>query len=144
MLLIVEYHQENMQFIKFCLVGITNTLLAYVINIIALLFMESHDVPFDYVIANLIAFFLSVLWSFYLNSKFTFQMQFEAQRAFWGALVRTYISYSVTGILLFNLLSFFLIDICNFSKFYVPLINLTITVPLNFVLNKFWAFNNPH
>lgn len=133
-----------MQFIKFCLVGITNTLLAYVINIIALLFMDGHDVPFDYVIANLVAFFLSVLWSFYLNSKFTFQMQYEARHTFWNALIKTYISYSLTGIFLFNILSFLLIDICNFSKFYVPLMNLTITVPLNFVLNKLWAFSNPH
>lgn len=54
------------QFIKFGIVGVTNTVVSYVINV-ATLFLLGHAHIFqrwDYIIANTVAFILSVLWSF--------------------------------------------------------------------------------
>lgn len=55
-------------------------------------------------------------------------------------LLKTYISYSFTGLFLSSALNWLWIDVAGLSKMIAPLINLCITVPLNFVLNKFWVF----
>lgn len=65
------------QFIKFGIVGVTNTVVSYVINV-ATLFLLGHAHIFqrwDYIIANTVAFILSVLWSFYWNNKLVFNME---------------------------------------------------------------------
>ena len=58
------------------------------------------------------------------------------------ALLKTYISYGVTGIVLNNILSFLWIDVLGISKLIAPMINLIFSVPINFLLNKYWAFKN--
>lgn len=55
-------------------------------------------------------------------------------------LLKTYASYSVTGIVINNILSWLWIDILGESKLIAPIINPLISVPLNFIFNKFWAF----
>ncbi|MFQ9587792.1 MAG: hypothetical protein ACLRZS_15335 [Mediterraneibacter gnavus] len=47
------------QFIKFGLVGVSNTVVSYVINIGTLLLLKGFRLSFDYIIANVIAFLLS-------------------------------------------------------------------------------------
>ena len=52
----------------------------------------------DYLIAQLIGFVLSVLWSFYWNNKMVFVQEEGQQRVWWKALLKTYVSYSFTGL----------------------------------------------
>ena len=130
------------QFIKFGVVGVSNTLISYVLNILVLLILVPLHITWDYVLGNLVSFFLSVLWSFYWNNKYVFTEKEGEQRTIWKALLKTYISYGVTGIVLNNILSYIWIEIFNVSKFIAPIINLVISVPINFLMNKFWAFNN--
>ena len=130
------------QFIKFGIVGVTNTLVSYVINV-ATLFLLGHAHIFqrwDYIIANTVAFILSVLWSFYWNNKLVFDMEGTGWKEMLGALVKMYLSYAFTGIILSNVLSYLWIDVLHISKYIAPLINSIIGVPINFVLNKFWAY----
>ncbi|MEG2295371.1 MAG: GtrA family protein, partial [Oscillospiraceae bacterium] len=54
------------------------------------------------------------------------------------ALFKTFISYGVTFILSTFLL-FIMVDYLSISQVIAPLLNLIITIPLNFLLNKFWA-----
>ena len=56
-------------------------------------------------------------------------------------LLKTYAAYALTGILLNNLLSCLWIEYFDISKYVAPLINLVISVPLNFAINKFWTFS---
>ena len=129
-----------LQFVKFGLVGVSNILLSYFINVGVLLLLASKDVSWDYVVANIVAFALSVLWSFYWNNRFVFTQKQNETRNIWKALLKTYASYSVTGMVINNILSWLWIDILGVSKFIAPIINLLISVPLIFILNKFWAF----
>lgn len=130
------------QFIKFGVVGVSNTLISYVLNILVLFILAPLQIAWDYVLGNLVSFFLSVLWSFYWNNKYVFTEKEGEQRTIWKALLKTYVSYGVTGIVLNNILSYIWIEIFNVSKFIAPIINLVISVPINFLMNKFWAFNN--
>ena len=56
--------------------------------------------------------------------------------------IKTYISYSFTGLFLNSILLILWVKICGISEFIAPVINLVVSVPLNFMINKFWAFKD--
>lgn len=133
--------ESFLQFIKFGIVGVSNTIVSYVIYVSFLLIFQRTEIfqNTDYLIAQFIAFLLSVLWSFYWNRKFVFKAEHGAVS--WPkALLKTYISYAFTGIFLNSILSVFWIEYLNLSKMIAPIANLLLNVPLNFIMNKFWAF----
>lgn len=138
-----EEHVDSLvQFIKFGIVGVTNTAISYLINVATLKFLDQYYLSWDYVAANMTAFILSVLWSFYWNNKFVFSTRDGERRVLWKTLLKTYVAYGFTGIVLTNLLSYVWIEALGISKFIAPLINLIISVPINYFINKNWAFNN--
>ncbi len=130
------------QFVKFGLIGVTNTALSYLINILVLKLLEPYGLSWDYIAGNVIAFLISVLWSFYWNNKYVFTAKEGQKRNIGLALLKTYISYGFTGIILTNILSWVWIDLLGISKYIAPLINLLISIPLNFIINKLWAFQD--
>lgn len=128
------------QFVKFGIVGISNNIIYYFFNLLILYLLKNKSCDWDYILANVISFLISVLWSFYWNSKFVFTLDVKGKTSVWKCLLKTYISYGFTGIILNNILSFFWIFTFKISKFIAPLINIFITVPVNFILNKYWTF----
>ena len=131
-----------MQFVKFGIVGLSNTVISYVIYVGTLiLFQKNNLIPsVDYLVAQVIAFILSVLWSFYWNNKFVFEKADNEERNIVHALIKTYISYAFTGLFLNSILSLLWVEVLGIPKIIAPIINLLVSVPLNFVMNKFWAF----
>lgn len=146
------------QFLKFLLVGVSNTLISEGIYGI-LVFFKVHYLPASY-----IGFSLSVLNAYFWSSRYVFKEQEgEEKRIWWKALLKTYVAY-LWGYLLNAALLVFWIDLIHVSRFMEPLgnwflsagyerldaaflgdvlaaaLNLIITVPINFVLNKYWAF----
>ena len=130
------------QFVKFGIVGVSNTMISYVINVIVLMVMKPLSVSWDYFVGNIVSFFLSVLWSFYWNNRYVFTQKEGQNRAIGRALLKTYICYGFTGIILNNSLSWIWVGILGISKYIAPLINLLVSVPINFFMNKLWAFSD--
>ena len=128
------------QFIKFGIIGVSNTLVCYLINLGVLYALAPLHLHWDYVAGNIVAFLLSVLWSFYWNNKYVFSLKEGQRRNTARALLKTYVAYSVTGLFINNILSFFWINLLHISKAVAPLLNIVIDVPLNFLINKLWAF----
>ena len=62
------------QFFKFGIVGVSNTIISYLIYVLSLFGFQKFELfkKSDYIISQFIAFFLSVLWSFYWNSIMVF------------------------------------------------------------------------
>lgn len=133
--------QTIIQFIKFGIVGLSNTLIGYLIYLAVLLSLQkNHLIPdTDYLAAHVVSFFLSVLWSFYWNRKYVFQMS-NKTIPWQEALFKVYCSYAFTGLLLSTILSMIWVRIFHINKLFVPFLNLAFSVPINFLLNKFWAF----
>ena len=117
------------QFVKFGLVGLSNTIISYIIYLIVFSLMQTLNLfsDFDYLIAQVISYMLSILWSFYLNNKYVFKQQENHKRNIIRALLKTYI---------------FWVEILQLSKVIAPCINLLISIPINFIINKFWAFRD--
>ncbi len=129
-----------LQFLRFGIVGLSNTAVSYTCNILTLKLLEPYALSRDYIAANTVAFLLSVLWSFYWNSRFVFHTEHRGKKMVALTLLKTYIAYSLTGLLLNNILSWLWITKLGISRYLAPLINIVICVPINFLMNKFWAF----
>lgn len=131
-----------LQFVKFGIVGVSNTVVSYVLYIVTLYGLKAAGLMpgADYLMAQGVSFVLSVLWSFYWNNKAVFVLEDGEQRSVWKALLKTYVSYSFTGLFLNTALLVLWVKALHISELIAPLINLVVSVPVNFLINKFWAF----
>lgn len=129
-----EAYKAFMQFVKFGIVGVSNTVISYVLYVVGLSVLHRFGLflGVDYIIASVIAFILSVLWSFYWNNKMVFRLEDGQKRSVWKALIKTYISYSFTGLFLNNILLILWVQIFHISELIAPIINLLISVRLIF------------
>ena len=147
------------QFIKFGLVGVSNTLIYYVIEnlgyyvvfrdaamfggltaLLGRLGLGVTDEQVKVEIIAIIAFIISMTNSFILNNRFVFRAE-EKQTT--GQIAKAYgktvLCYALTGILLAPILRLWLVGM-SIPYWAASLMSLIVTIPLNFVMNKFWAF----
>jgi putative flippase GtrA len=118
------------QFVKFGIVGVSNTLITLAVYY-ALIYIGVH-----YLVANIAAFVISVCNAYYWNSRYVFkQKENEGARTF----LKTITAYGSTGVL-GTFLLFVMVDILHISEWIAPLLGLCVTVPTNFLLNKFWTY----
>ncbi len=125
-----------LQFIKFGIVGVSNTLIHYFTYLICI-FAGCH-----YLIASVIGFLVSVINAFYWNNKYVFVKEENATRSLWQAFLKTFLSYAGTGLVLENVLLVIWVRFLHVPEAIAPLVTLLITIPINFILNKFWAFKD--
>lgn len=121
--------ESFIQFIKFGLVGISNTAIALA-SYYFFLFIGCH-----YLIANILAWIISVFNAYYWNHRYVF----KSERQWFAVLIKTYLSYGVSFLLGTALLVFF-IEFLGISDKIAPLLTMVVTIPVNFLMNKFWAF----
>lgn len=119
------------QFIKFGIVGVSNTAISLAIYYVFVLINRKW-----YIIGNTVGFFVSVLNAYYWNNKYVFK---KTGKGTAKALLKTYLSYGST-FLLGTATLFLMVHFLHVSEVLAPIINLVITIPINFLLNKFWAF----
>lgn len=125
-----DFGKIIIQFIKFGIVGVSNTLISLLIYYVLIYF------NINYVIANTIGFVVSVLNAYYWNNKYVFN---KSDKGNLKPLIKTFTSYGITFVLS-TVLLIIMVDYLNISQILAPILNLIITIPLNFMLNKFWAF----
>ena len=130
------------QLLKFSLVGISSGIVNFLVyNLILLLFGKLEIFPnTDYVIGLIAGFLVSVYWSFILNRKFVFNSEEERAIPWYKALLKMYVTYAFTGIVLNTVLSYLWVDILGVPKSIVTLINDLIGFPITFLMTKFWSF----
>ncbi len=157
--------KSALQFIKFCIVGLSNTIICEGIYVV-LLFLGVH-----YLAANIIGNLISILNAYYWSNKYVFKAEEGEKRIWWKVLLKTYATYGFSMLLSAGLLVFWL-EIIKLEQFMgsvlqllgsmgilgllqnlgivleakllaeilAAMINLIITIPLNYVINKYWAY----
>lgn len=124
------------QFIKFGLVGVSNTLVSWACYYFFL--WIDKDL---YMVGSVVGTVLSIANAFIWNDLFVFKGQQHNIKSILKRLVKTYISYGATS-LLGILLLWIEVRFFHISKAIAPPVNLVITIPINFLINKFWTFKH--
>ena len=119
------------QFFKFGLVGVSNTVIAIIIYN-GLLLINVH-----FIIAYTIAFLISVVNAYFWNNKYVFKSSTKKKRK---TFTKVFLSYGSTYLLGVAIL-FTMVEYGGISKQLAQVLLLLITIPINFLLNKLWAFN---
>lgn len=122
------------QFVKFGIVGASNTLINYLVYTACLL------VGMHYILANAIGFFVSVVNAFYWSNRYVFAKGDGETRSAWATFTKTLMAYASTGLGLSSILLYIYVDHLGVSDYLALLLVLIVTVPLNFILNKYWSF----
>ena len=122
------------QFFKFGLVGLSNTAVSMAVYYLVLWLNPSL-----YMLGSILGTILSIANAFFWNDRFVFKGNDNSFRGKMKRLGKTYVSYGGT-----SALSTFLLwlEVAAFgvSKTWAPVVNLIITIPLNFIINKLWTF----
>lgn len=127
------------QFTKFAIVGLLNTFLNLAITYV-LIFSLNNFVENKVLLtfcANAFGFLITTLNAYILNNRFVFS---KTKKGTVWPLTKTYICYGSTFVLSFILTKIFT-NWLNLNVFLIPVLSLSITVPLNFIINKFWSFS---
>lgn len=124
------------QFVKFGMVGISNTLISYVVYVVLIW------LSINYLLASVIGFLASVINAYYWNNKYVFKSEDGKKQIWWKAFLKTFTSYAGTGLVLNNILLVLWVNVLAVHEMLAPILNLFITIPLNFLLNKYWAFKS--
>ena len=147
------------QFIKFGLVGVSNTAISYgiemlcyyvlfkntkfigILNLLALLGITTDGNIVKIVITTIIAFVVSVSNSYFWNNRYVFGSGKKSFSEHFKTYFKTFACYGITGLILSPIIKILLTKI-SVPFFIASLGALVITIPLNFVMNKFWAFKS--
>lgn len=127
-----------MHFAKFCIVGLSNAVIYYVVYAGTLLLFRHLGLfsVWAYQVSQVLGFFVSVYWAFCLNRAFVFN---GANGSYLKALLRFYLTYAVTGLFM-NSILLYIWNGVGVSVYIAPLINVCFTTPTNYILSKFWTF----
>lgn len=111
------------QLVRFALVGVVNTASYYVCYLVLLTWLP-------YVAAHVVAFVLSMIGSFFLNSYFTYRT-----RPTW----RKFLLFPLTNAANFTITTcgvYLLVDVLHLSRTYAPLIAAAAAIPITFVVSR--------
>ena len=150
--------ERLLQIFKFLLVGVSNTIISE--SIYALLVL----IGAHYLFASFVGFTVSIFTAFLLSSRFVFKEdKSKEKRVWWKVLIKTYLAYIIGFFLNLGLLTFWMeglklelhidqimkivysIGFTGLTPYVVAeliaeAINLFIVTPINFLLNKYWAY----
>lgn len=121
------------QFVKFGFVGISNTAIS-LITYYVLVWLGC-----SYILANTAGFLLSVVNAFYWNNKYVFTNKTENSMV--KAFGKVFFSY-LGSFCISTVLITVMVEILHISEYIAPILRLVVTVPINFVVNKLWAFRD--
>lgn len=119
------------QIVKFGLVGAASFIISMLFYYGILWLNEDY-----YILGYALAFIVGVLNTYYLHNRFVFR---KTEKGHAKPLIKAFLSYGITFFLGIVTL-FVMVNFLGISKAIAPLINLTYTVPINFLLNRLWTF----
>ena len=103
------------------------------------LFIWTTDTTYMAVLGHIVAWFVSVGNSYALNRKFTFS---QSEEIWWRALLKVYAGYSFCFVSS-TLFTYLQTEILGVPSNIVPIMNLLLSGPINFLIIKYWSFQVP-
>lgn len=147
------------QFVKFVMVGLCNTIISYAIYSLCY-----HLMHLNYHVSNACGFVISIFVAYLLQNKFVFKESEDGEhRVWWKVLIKTYVTYLFSGLVVTELLLILWLNVLHIEQYLesvalwlsnfgitmssqslavsiAPFLNMFFTIPINFCVNKFWAY----
>ena len=120
------------QFIKFVLVGCSNTVVVLIVYYLVVWIAGTEY----YLAGQTLGYFIGILNSYFWNSRYVFTQQ---KKKTGNSFVKMCLCYVLTYFIQIGLL-YGMVDVMQMSELIAPVIAILITTPINFVLNKVFAF----
>lgn len=130
------------QFIKFGIVGVSNTLLSLLVTYLVMAvfrFAFSLDTLWTLDIATTVGYVAGVCNSYFWNKRYVFRNRKETNDK--KAFAKTFVCYGATYLLSMVLMNV-LVHNFHIPSYIAPIPRLILTIPLNFIANKLWAFKD--
>lgn len=121
---------EFISFIKFGIVGISNTLVNWII------FFILNSIGVYYIISNIIAYIIATANSYFWNSKWVFKNKKENKMK----TTLKFILLNIIGLILNSIILYVLVDLFNIDKMISLIIATGIIMIINYFINKLWVF----
>jgi putative flippase GtrA len=118
-------------FVKFCIVGVINTFLNYLIFLYLLLYLE-----LDYKICGVCGFCIGGLVSFILNRRFTFK-----NKNFSFPQLSKFIFSQLLCVVIHTCILITCVAILNINSIIGQFFGLVVTTFVNFLFQKLWVFS---
>lgn len=119
------------QFTKFCLVGLSNT----AIDFLVYLFLTRLFLVY-FVLASVCSFLVAVTWSFIFNKYWTFRNEEKK-------IKKQYLQFlfiNISGLILNTFILYTLVTYLNFYDILAKIIAVTVVGFWNFSANRYWTF----
>lgn len=120
--------QKYGQFIKFCIVGVSNTAISLIAYYILL------NLGVYYLLASTISYCVGILNGYIFSSSFVFKRTMNLK------LALKFISVYLSSLLINLLVLYIFVDIFGISEFIAQVMVTLINVIYNYLLNKLWTF----
>ena len=129
--LIAKFLIKYNKFIKFSIVGFSNLFISLAVYYV-LIFLS-----INYQIANTVGFLVATFNSYFWNKLWVFKNNKNKI----SDIIKFYI-VCLSSWLLSTVLLYIWIQKLGISDKIAPIVNLCITTPLNYLMNKLWVFKN--
>ncbi len=121
---------ELINIIKFSIVGVSNTLLNFVI------FILLNNIGINYMLASIIAYSISIINSYFWNSRLVFKYDNKNKRS----VIIKFIILNLIGLSINTLLMAILVGVLAIKKMVAMFIVTLLVMCINYILNKIWVF----
>lgn len=127
--MIMDIFKKNKQFIKFAIVGGSNTLINLIIYNILILF------GINYIFSNIVGYFLGMLNGFVWSKNWVFKSKDST-----GKLFVKFVGVNLVSLGFSTISLLLLVHNLSLNKSMAQLLTTAFTVIINYILNKIWTF----
>ena len=121
---------ELINIIKFSIVGVSNTLLNFVI------FILLNNIGINYILASIIAYSISIINSYFWNSRLVFKYDNKNKKS----ILIKFIILNLMGLSINAVLMATLVGVLAIKKIVAMFIVSLLVMCINYILNKIWVF----
>ena len=121
---------ELINIIKFSIVGVSNTLLNFVI------FILLNNIGINYILASIIEYSISIINSYFWNSRLVFKYDNKNKKS----ILIKFIILNLIGLSINAVLMATLVGVLAIKKIVAMFIVSLLVMCINYILNKIWVF----
>lgn len=129
----LELYKKHKEKINYLIFGVLTTLVNFVVYFLLI------NINVNYIISNIIAWFVAVLFAYYTNRLYVFEVKNTEKKLILKEMVLFFSSRFISGFIETALI-YILVSLININEGYSKIFVAVIVVILNYIFSKFIVF----